>query len=1327
MKPLTSLFALCALAPLAAQASGPAPERPNILLICADDLGFSDIGCYGSEVRTPNIDALAASGVRFRQFHNTSKSYPSRSCLLTGLYAQQNGYFRYFDGPLENSITLGEYLKSAGYTTLWAGKHHGVENPRTRGFDHYFGLMDGSCNYFNPGVQREFDERPAQKKHNRGWAIEERNYAPYTPPQRDFYTTDYFTNYALQWLEETENDDNPFFLYLAYTAPHDPLMAWPEDIAKYDGDYAEGYEAIRRRRFEKQRAMGLVDDRYLLSEPTYTLWEELTEQERIDEQRKMAVYAAMIDRMDQNIGRVLDLLRVQGKYDNTLILFVSDNGASAEVVELEDSYGPIGSISNWMSLGENWANVGNTPLRYYKNFSYEGGIATPLIASWPGVTKGGTFSDFPGHLIDFMATFVDLVGVPYPAEFDGRRVLPFEGESLLGAIRGQEPVRTRPIFWEWQDGSAAREGRWKIVRKDGSKNPWALFDIAADPAETRDLAAAHPAEVARLAQLWDDWKARVQSRDDMKAISKTICLNGRWEVAMGDRQPAAYPATIPVPGVLTMATPQFAPAIELDGNDLLDDVGYDYIWYRRHFTLDDPLCQRAFLNIRAKYNVRVYLNGQEIGYDHHSTYSHARFEVSEALNRVGENELVVRVGSWNTASAPSRENSAEWWRNSRAPGIWDDVTLELGSDVDIVHIKLLPDLKAGVTHIEAIVNRAADLKAGVEILDAEQVVSGAELTLADGTAAGAIPSQMLTPWTPGKTGNPKLYRARMRITDADGRVVAERSQPFGYRSIETRGRDVLLNGEKIMFRADNIAFVRALTRWNAGAFDEQWIRAFLRAAIHDYGFNYLRIHLGHAYNKWYEIADQEGILLHDEWRYMHDDEPMGRALAEAQIELRRWVEQNVNHPSIVVWDQENEGNVRLENLKKELRTYDPTRLWGEDDYYAKHVYDYSERAIPAPFFAASADKPSTVLESCRLWLNEPGLLEPREDFKTSRTASGWGVWYFDRATIGQLHADLHADIGTYFRSIRVQAWSPFALLSGWVNGQNYFYGNLADSLTPQPNLLVLKALNRPVGASIDMLQATEWYLDKTTYTPGKKYRKPVLVWNDTKDAYRGTLRLEVGGVVTQKSVTIPAWGVQRVEMRFTAPTQKGVWMLRPSLDATEGVARRILVAGSGEQIPAEALAFGGSRTPIEGGEGVIRNFLHSDYNAPEAVERAIIAAVDGGLLDKLSFEDGRYRLQSTRFTPTTAITTTTRLDASGNTLSTERCETLAYLTLPAPVKEAIIRALGTVPVDESRITRKTNPGGGIYEISVIGNENRFRLDIADDGQLRKTETITPQE
>lgn len=485
--------------------------KPNIILISADDLGWSDIGCYGSEVQTPNLDKLGEGGMRFTRFHNTSKCFPSRACLLTGVYAQQNGYAKNFRNPITNAVTLGEVLKTVGYRTMWSGKHHGLENPVTRGFDRYYGLKDGACNYFNPGDQRPGEGVPARKgqpgnKTKRAWCIDSVMYNPYTPEAKDFYTTDYFTNYALGWLDEYKNEEKPFFLYMAYTAPHDPLMAWPEDIAKYKGKYDEGYEPARKARYQKQLEMGLIDETYKLSDAIYPLWEELEDSVRLEEIQKMEVYAAMIDRLDQNVGRVLGKLKEIGKEKNTLILFVSDNGASSEMVNIKDDYGDIGTMTRWTSLGGDWANVGNTPFRYYKNFSFEGGINTPLIAYWPGKIKPKTFTEFPGHVMDFMATLVDITGADYPTEFNSQQITPMQGQSLLPVFVGENVERENPIFWEWRRGQAVYSDSWKIV-KEGLNNSWELYNIENDPTETKNLVANNPEKVNELELLFNQWKS----------------------------------------------------------------------------------------------------------------------------------------------------------------------------------------------------------------------------------------------------------------------------------------------------------------------------------------------------------------------------------------------------------------------------------------------------------------------------------------------------------------------------------------------------------------------------------------------------------------------------------------------------------------------------------------------------------------------------------------------------------------------------------------------------------------------------------------------------
>ncbi len=300
-----------------------------------------------------------------------------------------------------------------------------------------------------PGLQREGEGQPAQTRPDRPWVLDGEIIRPYTPP-KDFYTTDAFTDYALEWMDE-QQEDKPFFLYMSYTAPHDPLMAWPEDIEKYRGKYKEGYEAIRNTRFQKQKELGLISADYPLSKATFRNWEDLSEKQKKEEDLKMAVYSAMIDRLDQNIGRLLSKLDEMKVRENTLILFLSDNGASAEVVNTVQGEGEIGSLTRWTSLGPDWANVSNVPLRYFKNYSHEGGIKTPLIAYWPdGIKEGNQISNTPLHLIDLMPTFVELADANYPLEFNNQRIKPLDGMSFLPILKGQDVIREKPLFWQWK-------------------------------------------------------------------------------------------------------------------------------------------------------------------------------------------------------------------------------------------------------------------------------------------------------------------------------------------------------------------------------------------------------------------------------------------------------------------------------------------------------------------------------------------------------------------------------------------------------------------------------------------------------------------------------------------------------------------------------------------------------------------------------------------------------------------------------------------------------------------------------------------------------------
>jgi arylsulfatase A-like enzyme len=476
-------------------------SKPNVVLIMVDDMGWSDIGCYGSEIKTPHLDKLAHEGIRFTQFHNTSKCFPSRACLLTGLYAQQCGLGRSSNAKIKNAITLGELMRSAGYQTFMTGKHHGLDNMYDRGFDRYYGLRDGAGNHFNMGHKREGEAKPAQKRPaRRVWCFDDKVVQPYKAP-KDFYTTDYFTKWAIDFLDK-RNKKKPFFLYVSYTAPHDPLQAWPKDIKKYKGKYSKGYAPIAKARFDKQRKLGLTDKSFPKAKAMHVDWASLSKVQKKDQEQRMEVYAAMVDCVDQNVGKLITKIKDMGEWENSLFMFTSDNGSSAENVNV--GKGEIGSIDRWSSVQKNWANVHNTPFRYYKNNSFQGGICTPFIVHWPnGIKNKNRIDTNPWHFVDVMATLVDLTKAKYPKEYKSEKVLPYVGESFMSVVK-EEKIKERknPIFWQWAKGRAVREGQWKLV--SGSKK-WELYDMSNDKTETNNLAEKNPALVKKLSVLYQDW------------------------------------------------------------------------------------------------------------------------------------------------------------------------------------------------------------------------------------------------------------------------------------------------------------------------------------------------------------------------------------------------------------------------------------------------------------------------------------------------------------------------------------------------------------------------------------------------------------------------------------------------------------------------------------------------------------------------------------------------------------------------------------------------------------------------------------------------------
>lgn len=416
---------------LALAPAGAAAPRPNIVLIMADDMGYSDIGCYGGEIGTPNIDRLATEGIRFTQFYNMPRCSPTRAALLTGLYNHEAGlgevpeYGHLIGGPgylahlNDQCVTVAEVLREAGYATYMSGKWHlGRERPHwpvDRGFERSEALVDCCSNFFGDAQANEQRKRVSSRER---YAIDDELWRP---PAEGFYSTDWFGANAMRMIRD-HRSDKPFFLYLAFTAPHWPLQARPGDIAKYKGKYREGWSVIRQRRFDRMKKMGLLAADWTLpsAEGPVPDWNKLSATQRDEFDTRMAIYAAMIDVMDRNIGGVLDALEQRGFDDNTIVLFLSDNGATHEFFPGKRG-SAFGARDSYHGYGIGWAHASNTPFRLYKHWVHEGGISTPLIARWPkGITRAGTFYKHPAHLIDFMATAIEVSGAVYPQTFKGR-------------------------------------------------------------------------------------------------------------------------------------------------------------------------------------------------------------------------------------------------------------------------------------------------------------------------------------------------------------------------------------------------------------------------------------------------------------------------------------------------------------------------------------------------------------------------------------------------------------------------------------------------------------------------------------------------------------------------------------------------------------------------------------------------------------------------------------------------------------------------------------------------------------------------------------------
>lgn len=502
-----------------------AATPPNIVVIMVDDLGYSDMGCYGGEIDTPNLDALAANGLRFSQFYNTAKCHSSRVSLLTGQYCLAAG-----NTKMNHAVTTAEVLGSSGYFTAMTGKWHLQQEPTDFGFDRYFGHLSGACNFFKGDKTFRLNGEP--------WAV----------PENDFYTTVADVDYALKFLKEARTTTNPWYLYVAFNAPHAPLHALPQDYAKYKGKYDSGWDAVRSSRVAKQKEQGILPNTLQPSpRPEHIpAWQDLEPWRQKYEANRMTTLAAMIDRVDQEVGRLVDDLKANDEFDNTMILFVSDNGAcpydrKAPLLDVEPTNGDIA-----LPDSTGWAWARNTPFRYYKQNQFEGGISTPAIVHWPTglTTKPGSITDEPAHLIDVMPTLVEITQSDVPSAWPNRDLRPISGTTLTPTFHGESLTRQQPIHLLFSGDRGLRDGDWKIV--SFKSEPWELYNVKEDRTELNDIAAKHPQLVAKMVQKWTDMSRSILHASSATYAPVTPATATNTKVVHSNREWTKFDAAPPV-------------------------------------------------------------------------------------------------------------------------------------------------------------------------------------------------------------------------------------------------------------------------------------------------------------------------------------------------------------------------------------------------------------------------------------------------------------------------------------------------------------------------------------------------------------------------------------------------------------------------------------------------------------------------------------------------------------------------------------------------------------------------------------------------------------
>jgi len=515
-----------------------AEKRPNIILIMSDDMGYSDIGCFGGDIKTPVLDGLAAEGLKFTQFYNCARCCPTRAALLTGLYPHQASVGHMLEdlgqdgyrGELnKNCVTIAEVLSGAGYNCYAAGKWHVTNQgnlshmynwPLQRGFKRYYGTT--SRNYFNPKEIFRGNQIIALKD-DKAYQV------------ADYYYNDAVADNAIMFIDEARKagDDKPFFLYLPFKAAHWPMQAPQKYIEAYKGKYDKGWDVLRKEKFARMQTLGLINPSWRLSEDaSVDAWEDAKYKDI--EKRCMETYAGIVTSMDDNIGKLVEYLRQTGQLENTVIFFLQDNGGCAETIGRADmsklDVASVGTENSFIAYGKGWAHLSNTPFKEYKHWVHEGGISTPLIVYWPqGLKDKGQTRNQPGFVQDIMPTILELAAAKYPAEFNGNKIKPCAGLSLVSAFDKDMPYADRAMFWEHEGNRAARQGKWKAVYKanpsmkqnDVPLSDWELYDIESDRTETQNLAKENPEVVARLAKMWEDYAAACGVKPWPQSLTET--------------------------------------------------------------------------------------------------------------------------------------------------------------------------------------------------------------------------------------------------------------------------------------------------------------------------------------------------------------------------------------------------------------------------------------------------------------------------------------------------------------------------------------------------------------------------------------------------------------------------------------------------------------------------------------------------------------------------------------------------------------------------------------------------------------------------------------